>query len=202
MTVPAIATDQKPTALADWRRLVVDQRADLLSAAVTITVDQDTEGSRSWLELPRPNPALDINTVHDLTSGTWQVEANVQRALSSDEALAASVALATAARQADTLNAGELFSIPTSHVSRDIVGRIGSVVSLVATEYEGIVALHINLDAHAERFTAPGARWSWQDEDSDCPMLFEYLGDYRVVGLDVLDAFSPRVILASTEPVL
>ncbi|TCL80182.1 hypothetical protein EDF43_110128 [Rathayibacter sp. PhB179] len=199
MTLQPTTVKQKPTALADWRHLVIDQRADLLASAITVTVDEDTDDPRSWLELPCPNSALEINAVHDLPSNTWQVEANLQGALTSDQALAASVALATASRQADTLNAREMFSIPTSHVSRDVVGRIGSIVSLVATEYEAVVALHIDLDAHADQFTTPGTRWSWQDEDSDSQMQFLYIGDYRVVGLDQHDAFSPRVILASTE---
>ncbi|TCL84803.1 MULTISPECIES: hypothetical protein [unclassified Rathayibacter] len=191
-----------PTVLSDWRRLVVDQRADLLASARTVTVDQDTDGPSSWLEIPRPNPALEINAVHDLASKTWKVVAGVQDVLSADDALAASVALSTAARQVDTLNAREMFSIPTSHVGREIAGKIGSVVSLVATEYEAGVALHIDLGAYADRCTAPGARWSWADEDSDSTMWFEYIGEYRVVGLDVHDAFSPRVILADTEVAL
>lgn len=200
---PATSEEVPPTAGLDWRKLIADHRTSIAATAFEVTVDADTPSPRTWLELPRPNPACDINAVENLDSGRWEVEAHMQEGHSSQEALAAAEALTTAARQAETMNAPEQFSISMLYVSKDIVGKIGSVVPLVATEFEGVVALHLDAGHRwADNCTTPGVRWSWEDEDSLSPMLFEYIGDYRVVGLDVHDAFSPRVILASTEAAL
>lgn len=184
-------------ALSNWRSMTTDLRAAALAAI---------EPLNEWEESQPADSRFHVNACRCERGEKWHVETNVPDVLAVKDAEALAVAIRSAAATATSLNATDRFSIATygrTSLGRDEATDIGKKVPLVATYFEGMADLTINIaKAWADKLTTPGTRWTSdrdEAEETDAPrMHFLFVGWFLLDGI-VHEDGNPRLALQSID---